>query len=234
MAIREAEARHKVQHDLCFTQARNFGNYISIKEIKHQALKPVWYAFQDGIKTVLTMVLLPQAIVNSAIEHLLPIVQATFNAIGKPILDDGELEANRGAIATEYNRIVNNSFAGKQLVKQAFGNDLAIYNTYNLVNSPLTKGGFFATLEAQVIGVWTAFNTLTTDICTAVVDSNPNHLNKLGQKQITLENLLKAGDGTSFSWTPGELVKLFANLDSFPGTNIAYKQLFNNKGISAQ
>src|SRR5262249_36278275 len=84
-----------------------------------------------------------------------------------------------------------------------------------------------------VVGVWTAFDTLTTDLCVAVINAKPELLTKLGDGQTTLNELLRHGDGHDWSGRLGELVTIFVRFDSFKNTRDAYKQIFDDKTISA-
>jgi hypothetical protein len=89
----------------------------------------------------------------------------TYNVLGKPVMEDDELAPNGKAITDEYTRLANTFLDGRRMVANTFAQDLVVYNKHNLVNSLLTRGGFFALLEAQVITTWAAFETLAADLC---------------------------------------------------------------------
>ena len=233
MDKRDTAERHKVQHDLYFTDACRVESFpfIGTPSIKHEFLHPAWKAFQNSTESVRIMAGLPQAVVTAAVAHLFPLVQATFNVLGKPIMEDSELEPNRQAIGEEYGRIARTLFDNRQEVFTTFTKDLVMYSKFNLVNSELTRSGFFSILEAQINGVWTAFNTLTTDLCVAVVNQKPELLKRFEGMQITVGELLACGD-RNWNDRMGDLLRMTVRLDSFDGTREAYKRLFNNAQIN--
>src|SRR5262245_23504698 len=103
MTNREGKRRNQVRHDLKFNDAAAFGNYISIKLVAHESLHPAWHAFQNNIESIWSMMLIPDAIVNDAIEYLVPLVQAIHNVAGKPVLeDDDHNDELLAAIESEY------------------------------------------------------------------------------------------------------------------------------------
>jgi hypothetical protein len=233
MGDRDKTERSKVQHELYFTDASRPENFpfISIKDVKNEALHPAWYAFQDSIESVRIMSLLPQAVVSAAVNYLLILTQATFNLLNKPVLEDSDLSGLTVDLNAEYARIAGSFFDRRHKIRDEMGKGLVLYNKYNLVNSPLTRGGFYAILEAQITGVWTAFQVLTTDVCIAAVNAQPKIMLGLGDREIKLKTLLK--DGSPHDWTGrmGELLRIFVRFDSFQNTVDAYEQLF--RGVPA-
>jgi hypothetical protein len=231
MATRDPNTRYEVRHDLRIAAACEFGDYLPIYKINCVALQPAWYSFQHNIESVKIMAGLPTEVVFAAIDHLLTLSQATFNVLGKPVMVNEELMPNRDAISAEYDSIKNHFFDGRRDVIETFARDLILYNSNTLVNSPLNKPGFFALLEAQVIGVWTAFDVLTSELCVAAVNADPRSLYNFGDQKIELKSLLKASVAGDWSGRMGELLKEFVRLDSYKGKVDAYKQLFQTERI---
>jgi hypothetical protein len=82
-------------------------------------------------------------------------------------------------------------------------------------------------MEAQIIGVWTAFNTLTTELAVAAITEWPKCLNHYKKQKIDLGDLLEAGDDQEWKGRIGDLARLFIGFDSFAKTVEAYERLFD-------
>jgi hypothetical protein len=91
MDTNDADDAGAVRYDLKFTEAQNFGNYISIRDVKHDALQPTWRAFQDNIERIRLMASVPQILSSAATRHLLLFSEAVFANLGKPVMDDIDL-----------------------------------------------------------------------------------------------------------------------------------------------
>ena len=58
-----AALRHRVKHDLLFTEAPKFGGYIKATDVKHEKLRHVWIVFQANVESIRSMAALPRAVV---------------------------------------------------------------------------------------------------------------------------------------------------------------------------
>jgi hypothetical protein len=236
MSETDRPARNDVRHDLLFTDACHEDNFafIGTPEIKNKCLHPVWKSYQSSIESIRVMSLLPMAVVGEAVDFLLPMSQAMCDVLDNAIEDKHlDEEGTIAAVDARFSLIRKTALDARPRVRQFFRDILVLHNKRNLVNSRLTRGGFFAILEAQVLGAWSAFDTLTTELCVAVINAKPELLDKIGDRQTTLRDMLRAGGNHDWSGRLGELVKLFIRFDSFKATRDAYKQIFDDKAISA-
>jgi hypothetical protein len=233
MAEEDPPLKREVRHNLQYSAASEFGDYISIKEVKNKGLHGAWRTFQNNIESIRVMVLLPNSIVTESVDYLIPLAQAVVNATGKTALEDSEYtEDVHAAINEEFISLPEPFFFGKNRSRLMYSSELQQVTNFNLSSSLFTKRGIFALLESQIIGVWTAFNTLTTDLLVAAVNTRPNCLYSMGQQQIELKTLLDAGD--DWSSNIGNLSRIFFRLDSYAGkggTVEAYNRLFRDAKI---
>lgn len=231
MARKDPTVRNEVRHDLRFHMAGNFGDYISVKDVHNESLKPAWLTFQHNIESLRNMARLPQVIATDAVDYLIPLTQAIFNVTGTPVTDDPDIDANLDAISDEFNQIVFNFFMGKRRTQKMLYLGFLAYTSQSLSTSWHLRGALFSFLESQIIGVWTAFDTLTTDLLIAAISSQPKCLYNLGRTEIPLSALIDAGVDQDWSGRMGELARLFIRADHFQSKRDAYRQLFKDSSI---
>lgn len=151
--------------------------------------------------------------------------QATFDEIGKPVMDDGEYFDHHESIWKRYDIISAETFFDtRPLMLSELQSEVVQHNKREIINSPHFRPGYEALLASQVIGCWSAFETLATDLWVQLVNIRPKlAVRCLKGKQFPLEALQKHG----FNWEfhVGELVKDKAGLGTFDGIKKAFAEL---------
>ena len=141
-------------------------------------------------------------------------------------MEDSDLLPNKRAIQKEYAKIADDFLDTRRMVHQTFSAYLASYNNRALANSPVIRPGFVALMESIVIGAWTAFDALTTDLFVAAVNVRPELLRPFDKRQITIGDLLDGGNDLNWNGRFGELLRLFVRLDSYREKKEAYERAF--------
>ncbi len=199
-----------VHYDLRITEASNFKFYIGIKALRSNILEGPCRAFQNNIEQVHRLSVIPQTMALSITKHLMMLCQATFNVVGKPVMDDTEIVQNWARISGEYARVAHahtrsdGFFRDKQRVVEVFTSDALNYHKYaNIANWDWS--GHYALLAAQVIGAWTALETLIEDVWVSAVNAHPELATGAYKKRnFTIEDLNRY----DFNWNGrvGELL----------------------------
>jgi hypothetical protein len=115
--------------------------------------------------------------------------------------------------------------AGRRQAISAYVTNVLNYNKYTYMD--VYFDGFLALLGAQVIGAWTALDTLTSDLWAAAVNVEPGVLYNMQKKKILVKHLLESG---RFDWTNklGDLLRNRIRFDSFSVTKQVYKRTFKS------
>lgn len=229
MNTTDANEPDEVQHDLLFTAACEFGDPISITQLHDETIKNVCKSFQNNIARLRAMAFVPQSVVQVSTEHLLRLSQAVFDVLGKPVMEDSELEPNRAAITSRYSELaLGRFFDDKRDMLHTLTRDTLFHNKYSNVNAGLVRPGFVALLGAQIIGAWTAFDSLTNDLWIAAVNLRPKTLVDRITKTVSAKLLQKH----DYNWKGkmGELLK--EDFSSFEATKAAFSKLFPGTAIA--
>lgn len=229
----DTEPGSPVQHDLLFTEAQNFRIYIGTPALQSKVLHGPLKTFQSNVERVHELSTIPQSVTRSSTMHLLMLCQATFNVLGKPVMDDDEVNTHRNAIAEAYARIAyahtrsDGYFSDKHKMVGAILGDALNYHKYSSI-LVWTWRGHYALLASQIIGAWTALELLIQDTWVAVVNAHPETaVYEYKGRTFTVEDLQER----DFNWKGcvGDLLKdkmEFGHLDKERKT---YEKIFPNR-----
>ena len=220
----------EVQYDLLFTAASSFGEYVSSKDLACEALRPIAEAFRDNVERIWLMSQVPQSTIATCVQHATIISQATFDVLGKPVMDDTDLSEHGQEIWNRHLELMESTyFEDRPLTLKVLLSDSTRHHKHVNVNEGVMRRGFLAMLGAQVIGAWTAFDALTTDVWIAIVNERPNiALNAPGLKDKSFN--LSRLQQHDFNWHGriGDLLKDKVDLTSYKGIKTAFKQILPN------
>lgn len=229
-----------VHHDLFLTDAHKFQLYLSVKDLKSGVLTDACKAFQGNVERVSILSKITNLVVDATTRNTLMLCQATFEALGKAVMNDAEARdaINRKAVGEAYDRIAATEFthegffSDKQWMLYIFQCDNLRYHKAERVNSPLSWSGYHALLAFQIIGAWTALETLITDVWVAAVNAHPELAARCSKdKSFTIQRLQQH----DFNWTGrvGELLKDKMKLDDWDKAKQTYEQTFDAPRLDA-
>lgn len=222
-----------VQHDLLITEARKFKLYIGTTVLRSEVLHRPCKTFQNNIERVERLSTIPQMVARSTTQHILMLCQATCNIVGKPVMDDAEVMKHQTAISAEYARIAHahtrsdGYFSDKNDMVRVFVNDALNYHKYASISS-WHWPGYYALLASQIIGAWTALESLIEDTWVAAVNTHPDvAIYEYKERSFRLEELGKR----DFNWEGrvGDLLKDKMEFGHLEKEQKAYEKLFPNQ-----
>jgi hypothetical protein len=221
--------------DLLFDAAIGFSNdYSGLSDsLKSESLKPIAVAFARNMDRLRALAALPDAAAKVGV-----LTSLVFSDIAKkiqqpqPPMPVGEQFQER---AVELGKETVNALGTPEYLEQLKIGTEAIHKVVsNTIKSQIHgvvvpeqfHEGLLAILSAQIIGAWTAFNALTTDLWITIVNRHPHLLDKLGKTKISLKILKEHRYHTSGRM--GHLLSEKMRLDSFRGTRFAYQKIFKD------
>lgn len=206
-----------------FIEANLFGQTIDPESIRSEELRKLAIAFQSNVERIRQMTRVPQVMAYAATEYMLFFSQAVFNVIGKPVLDDTDMVHTR-AVQVELRDTVS-ALSGnpRPNVTDWCTTQVLNHHKYNYIYQH-NPAGILALVGSQVIGAWTAFDTLATDTWKTVVNLCPDRAAKAYKdRQFSMTRLQQH----KFNWQ-GRVSELLAkgmNLSSFKEIKKEFKKL---------
>jgi len=199
--------------------------------LQSASLKPVVDAFVRNIGRLSAMSVLPHYALHCGAWHQLLLSQAAFEYAGKPIVDSATM-IEHPDISKEYLRLAKQDLSEKHKagMLEVFDNHIEWFSRQE---AGTFHDGLMAMLNAQVIGAWTAFETMAKDLWVAAVNQRPKSLGGLdevsGEKVATLKDLHRYRFDLRDSM--GTLLEGKIRLDSLDKFKKYYRAAFQSEGI---
>jgi hypothetical protein len=210
--------------DLKFDTARAFlQNYKGIADsLNTSGLRPIAETLIKNLDRIVSLVSMPAWITITAMvyQQHLSLIDFDFDSesLASPATDPG-ISPLLNQIAESYKQNKEPSAAIPKYAKA-----IALFNLIHTGAYPVISDGFSGLLAAQVIGAWTAFETMATDLWIEVVNRRPAILGERLASAPDSENP-RTGKGKSIPFD--ELQKHQFDLRAHMGDAMAYKFHFS-------